>query len=100
MEDFRSSAETSKARLNPLHGGRQGQKIAFLASAGWIIEILIFIAKIFDSNIYDGYERELFFSRGIGKKWYRKKVSEPVSEKFGTGKSLRTGIEKIWYREF
>ena len=29
---------------------------------------------------------------GIGKIWYRKKVSEPVSEKFGTGKSLGTGI--------
>ena len=27
---------------------------------------------------------------GIGKIWYRKKVSEPVSEKFGTGKSLGT----------
>ena len=27
---------------------------------------------------------------GIGKIWYRKKVPEPVSEKFGTGKS--TGI--------
>ena len=36
---------------------------------------------------------------GIGKKWYRKKVSEPVSEKFGTGKSLGTGIGKIWYRK-
>ena len=34
---------------------------------------------------------------GIGKIWYRKKVSEPVSEKFGTGKSLGTGIGKIWY---
>ena len=46
---------------------------------------------------------------GIGTNWYRKKVSEPVSEKFGTGKksrnryrqnlvpekSLRTGIRKI-----
>ena len=29
---------------------------------------------------------------GIGKYWYRKKVSEPVSEKFGTEKSLGTGI--------
>ena len=51
---------------------------------------------------------------GIKKNWYRKKVSEPVSEKFGTGKksrnryqknlvpekSLRTSIEKIWYRKF
>ena len=27
---------------------------------------------------------------GIGKIWYRKKVSEPVSEKFGTRKSLGT----------
>ena len=36
---------------------------------------------------------------GIGKNWYRKKVSEPVSEKFGTGKSLGTGIGKIWYRK-
>ena len=35
---------------------------------------------------------------GIGEIWYRKKVSEPVSEKFGTGKSLGTGIGKIWYR--
>ena len=36
---------------------------------------------------------------GIGKIWYRKKVSEPVSEKFGTGKSLGTGIGQIWYRK-
>ena len=36
---------------------------------------------------------------GIGKIWYRKKVSEPVSKKFGTGKSLGTGIGKIWYRK-
>ena len=49
---------------------------------------------------------------GIATNWYRKKVSEPVSEKFGTGKksrnryrknlvpgkSLGTGIGKIWYR--
>ena len=33
---------------------------------------------------------------GIGEIWYRKNVSEPVSEKFGTGKSLGTGIGKIW----
>ena len=26
-------------------------------------------------------------------------VSEPVSEKFGTEKSLGIGIEKIWYRK-
>ena len=26
-------------------------------------------------------------------------VSEPVSEQIGTGKSLGTGIGKIWYRE-
>ena len=39
------------------------------------------------------------FFGGIGKKWYRKKVSEPVSEKFGTGKSPGTGIGKIWYRK-
>ena len=32
---------------------------------------------------------------GIGKIWYRKKVSEPVSEKFGTGKSTGIGIENI-----
>ena len=50
---------------------------------------------------------------GIGKIWYRKKVSEPVSEKFSTGKksrnryrknlvpekSLGTGIKYIWYRK-
>ena len=50
---------------------------------------------------------------GIGKIWYRKTVSEPVSEKIGTGKksrnryrknlvpekSLGTGIGKIWYRK-
>ena len=35
---------------------------------------------------------------GIGKIWYRKKVSEPVSEKFGTEKSTGIGIENIWYR--
>ena len=49
---------------------------------------------------------------GIGKNWYRKKVSEPVSENFGTGKKSRnryrknlvpekglgTGTGKKWYR--
>ena len=32
---------------------------------------------------------------GIGKIWYRKKVPVSVSEKFGTG----IGIGKIWYRK-
>ena len=36
---------------------------------------------------------------GIGKYWYRKKVSEPVSENFGTEKSTGIGIENIWYRK-
>ena len=36
--------------------------------------------------------------------WYRKnlvskKVSEPVSEKFGTEKSIGIGIESIWYQK-
>ena len=31
---------------------------------------------------------------GIGKNWYRKKVSEPVSEKFGTGKKYRNRYRK------
>ena len=31
--------------------------------------------------------------------WFRKKVSEPVSEKFGTEKSTGIGIENIWYRK-
>ena len=35
----------------------------------------------------------------IGKIWYQKKVSEPVSVKFGIGKSLGTGSRKIWYRQ-
>ena len=30
---------------------------------------------------------------GIGKIWYRKKVSEPVSEKFGTEKSTGARVE-------
>merc|ERR1712218_623980 len=53
-------------------------------------------------KIYNGYRyrnREFFIfsggiGTGIGKIWYRKKVSEPVSVKFGTGKSLGTGIGK------
>ena len=50
---------------------------------------------------------------GIGKIWYRKKVSDPVSEKFSSGKkyqkryqknlvpekSTGIGIGKIWYRK-
>jgi len=36
---------------------------------------------------------------GIGKIEYRKKVSEPVSRKFGTEKSTGIGIENIWYRK-
>ena len=36
---------------------------------------------------------------GIGKIWYRKKVSEPVLEKLGTEKSTGIGIENIWYRK-
>ena len=31
---------------------------------------------------------------GIGTNWYRKKVSEPVSEKFGTGKRSRNRYRK------
>ena len=31
---------------------------------------------------------------GIGQIWYRKKVSEPVSEKFGTGKAYRYRYRK------
>merc|ERR1712130_455474 len=31
---------------------------------------------------------------GIGKIWYWKKVSEPVSEKFGTGKKSRNRYQK------
>ena len=31
---------------------------------------------------------------GIGTNWYRKKVSEPVSEKFGTGKKSRNRYRK------
>ena len=34
---------------------------------------------------------------GIGKIWYRKKVSEPVLENFGTVKSTGFGIVNIWY---
>ena len=36
---------------------------------------------------------------GTGNFSYFLVVSEPVSEKFGTGKKSRTGIGKIWYRE-
>ena len=36
---------------------------------------------------------------GTGNFSYFLVVSEPVSEKFGTGKSLGTGIGKIWYRK-
>ena len=57
-------------------------------------------------NFFDG------IGTGIEKIWYRKKsrnrsrkklvpkkVSEPVSEKLGTEKSLGIGLEKIWYRK-
>ena len=88
------------------------------------MEILIFIAKIWDSKIYDVYRTgtgtvpgncsffwwyrnryrkklvpEKSLGTGIGKIWYRKKVSEPVSEKFGTEKSTGIGIGNIWYRK-
>ena len=39
----------------------------------------------------------LFFGgigTGIGKNWYRKRVSEPASEKFGTGKNYRNRYRK------
>ena len=75
------------------------------------LEILIFIAKIWDSKIYDVYR--IGTGTGIEKNWYRKKVSEPVSVKFGTGKKSRNryrknlvpekstgiGIVNIWYRK-
>ena len=44
-----------------------------------------------------GIEKSL--RTGIGKIWYHKKVSEPVSEKFGTEKSTGIGIGNIWYRK-
>ena len=36
---------------------------------------------------------------GIGQIWYRKKVSEPVSEKFGTGKKSRNRFWKNFVPE-
>merc|ERR1712242_628106 len=36
---------------------------------------------------------------GIGKIWYRDKVSEPVSEKFGTGKKSRNRYRKFFVPE-
>ena len=36
---------------------------------------------------------------GIGQIWYRKKVSEPVSGKFGTVKSIGIGNENILYQK-
>jgi len=44
-----------------------------------------------------GTEKSL--GTGLEKIWYRKKVSESVSKKFGTEKSLGIGLEKIWYRK-
>ena len=44
-----------------------------------------------------GTEKSL--GTGIEKIWYRKRVSEPVSKNFGTEKSLGTGLEKFWYRK-
>ena len=56
-------------------------------------------------------EPEKSIGIGIGKIWYRKKVSVSVSSKFGTGKEYRyrqnlvpeksigIGIVKIWYRK-
>ena len=43
-------------------------------------------------KIYDGYRYRIGFLRLLV-------VSEPVSEKFGTGKSFGTGIAKKWYRK-
>ena len=56
------------------------------------------------SNGYRNWFREfVIFSggigTGIGQIWYPKKVSEPVSVKFGTEKSTGIGIETIWYRK-
>ena len=68
-------------------------------------------------QVYRYQYREFFIfscgiGTGIGKIWYRKKVSELASEKFGTGKvsepvSVKFGIgkksqnwyRKIWYRK-
>ena len=35
----------------------------------------------------------------LAKIWCQKKVSEPVSEKIGTGKSLGTRVEKNWHQK-
>ena len=43
--------------------------------------------------------QEKSLGTGIVKIEYRKKVSEPVSRKFGTEKSTGIGIENIWYRK-
>ena len=48
-------------------------------------------------KIYNGYRYRL--GAGTENFSFFMVVSEPVSEKFGTGKSLRTGIGKSWYRK-
>ena len=55
------------------------------------------VRTLIQSVTYQYREFSIFLG-GIGtafeKNWYRKKVSEPVSEKFGTGKSTGIGIGK------
>ena len=67
----------------------------------------------FTESGFRGFLSEYGIGTGIGKIWYRKKVSEPVSVKFGIGEKSRdrycknlvpgksngTGIGKIWYRQ-
>jgi len=44
-----------------------------------------------------GTEKSL--GTGLEKIWYRKKVSEPFSKNFGTEKSLGIGLGEVWYQK-
>ena len=51
--------------------------------------------QVVSEPVSEKFGTEKSLGTGIGKIWYRKKVSEPVSEKFGTEKSTGIGIENI-----
>ena len=95
--------KNKQGKVEPVARGSSGPKNSILGQRRLDYRNLDFHCQNFGLKYLWWVTGIVNFSRGIGtgigKKWYRKKVSEPVSVKFGIGKKSRNRYRKNFVPE-